>query len=176
MLQNRKSAKKCRLKKKAEFGYMKNDVIKLQEENKILKEKVYLIWIQYYIDQWNHDNALLEDGRDFKLVTQVWTSLTSVACFPIINAKLANLAYINRCPISCYESFQSQSFNDSLLKFFRIEWTECRSFFNCTALFLFFTHALKSVALNSTEFRPNEIRNRNSSSKRFSFCLGQWIE
>jgi hypothetical protein len=39
-MQNRKSAKKCRLKKKAEFGTMKYDVIKLQEENKILKDKV----------------------------------------------------------------------------------------------------------------------------------------
>lgn len=39
-MQNRKSAKKCRLKKKAEYGQMKGDVMKLQEENKILKEKV----------------------------------------------------------------------------------------------------------------------------------------
>jgi bZIP transcription factor len=40
LMQNRKSAKKCRLKKKAEFGHMRGDVIKLQEENKNLKEKV----------------------------------------------------------------------------------------------------------------------------------------
>lgn len=39
-MQNRKSAKKCRLKKKAEFGQMRGDVMKLQEENKNLKEKV----------------------------------------------------------------------------------------------------------------------------------------
>ena len=41
-MQNRKSAKKCRLKKKAEFNVMKGDVLKLQEENKNLKEQVYL--------------------------------------------------------------------------------------------------------------------------------------
>ena len=40
LMQNRKSAKKCRLKKKAEFGQMRGDVMKLQEENKNLKEKV----------------------------------------------------------------------------------------------------------------------------------------
>lgn len=40
LMQNRKSAKKCRLKKKAEFGSMRGDVMKLQEENKTLKEKV----------------------------------------------------------------------------------------------------------------------------------------
>ena len=39
-MQNRKSAKKCRLKKKAEFGQMRGDVMKLYEENKSLKEKV----------------------------------------------------------------------------------------------------------------------------------------
>lgn len=38
--QNRKSAKKCRMKKKAEFSVMKNDVAALQEENKNLKDKV----------------------------------------------------------------------------------------------------------------------------------------
>ena len=40
IMQNRKSAKKCRLKKKAEFGQMRGDVMKLYEENKSLKEKV----------------------------------------------------------------------------------------------------------------------------------------
>ena len=40
LLQNRKSAKKCRLKKKAEFGQMRGDVTKLQDENKQLKDKV----------------------------------------------------------------------------------------------------------------------------------------
>ena len=40
LLQNRKSAKKCRLKKKAEFNHLKGDVMVLQEENKTLKEKV----------------------------------------------------------------------------------------------------------------------------------------
>ena len=39
-MQNSKSAKKCRLKKKAEFGQMRGDVMKLYEENKSLKEKV----------------------------------------------------------------------------------------------------------------------------------------
>lgn len=44
-MQNRKSAKKCRLKKKAEFGQMRGDVMKLQEENKNLKEKVSTLFI-----------------------------------------------------------------------------------------------------------------------------------
>ena len=39
-MQNRKSAKKCRLKKKAEFDYIKVESSALSEENKILKEKV----------------------------------------------------------------------------------------------------------------------------------------
>lgn len=43
-MQNRKSAKKCRLKKKAEFGTMRSDVMKLYEENKSLKEKVSTTW------------------------------------------------------------------------------------------------------------------------------------
>lgn len=38
--QNRKSAKKCRLKKKEEFHSMKSDVMALQDENKTLKDKV----------------------------------------------------------------------------------------------------------------------------------------
>jgi len=40
LLQNRKSAKKCRLKKKAEFGQMRGDVTKLLDENKLLKDRV----------------------------------------------------------------------------------------------------------------------------------------
>lgn len=44
-MQNRKSAKKCRLKKKAEFGVMKGDVMRLQEENKNLKEKVLFLLV-----------------------------------------------------------------------------------------------------------------------------------
>ena len=46
-MQNRKSAKKCRLKKKAEFGLMRGDVVKLQEENKNLKEKVGALAFSY---------------------------------------------------------------------------------------------------------------------------------
>jgi hypothetical protein len=38
--QNRKSAKKCRLKKKAEFKNMRTGVDALRNENKYLKEKV----------------------------------------------------------------------------------------------------------------------------------------
>jgi hypothetical protein len=48
-MQNRKSAKKCRLKKKAEFGQMRGDVKKLLEENKNLKEKVGTLPLSYYI-------------------------------------------------------------------------------------------------------------------------------
>ena len=40
LLQNRKSAKKCRQKKKEEFTVMRSDVMKMQEENKNLKDKV----------------------------------------------------------------------------------------------------------------------------------------
>ena len=34
LVQNRKSAQKCRLKKKAEFSTMKEDIKKLAQENK----------------------------------------------------------------------------------------------------------------------------------------------
>ena len=44
-MQNRKSAKKCRQKKKAEFQTMQGDVVTLQHENKVLKEKVSFIQI-----------------------------------------------------------------------------------------------------------------------------------
>lgn len=44
LMQNRKSAKKCRLKKKAEFGQMRGDVTKLQDENKVLKDKVRIAY------------------------------------------------------------------------------------------------------------------------------------
>lgn len=40
LMQNRKSAKKCRLKKKAEFGSLKSDVDKISHENSELKMKV----------------------------------------------------------------------------------------------------------------------------------------
>lgn len=46
--QNRKSAKKCRLKKKEEFSVMKNDVNLLQEENRTLKDKINEITIMLY--------------------------------------------------------------------------------------------------------------------------------
>ncbi|CDW71210.1 transcription factor hbp-1a-like [Stylonychia lemnae] len=46
--QNRKSAKKCRLKKKEEFSNMKADVMALQEENKTLKDKINEITIMLY--------------------------------------------------------------------------------------------------------------------------------
>lgn len=43
LLQNRKSAKKCRQKKKQLFNVLQHDVTLLQEENKNLKDKVKLI-------------------------------------------------------------------------------------------------------------------------------------
>lgn len=49
--QNRKSAKKCRLKKKAEFGQMRGDVNKLHDENKNLKEKVTIFLNLILVDQ-----------------------------------------------------------------------------------------------------------------------------
>ena len=72
-MQNRKSAKKCRLKKKAEFGQMRGDVMKLQEENKNLKEKVgthHLLNI-INIDKRDHHHALSEDGREFQPAAQI---------------------------------------------------------------------------------------------------------
>ena len=41
-MQNRKSAKKCRLKKKAEMSHMKGDVGQLKQENFALRDKVRL--------------------------------------------------------------------------------------------------------------------------------------
>jgi hypothetical protein len=46
--QNRKSAQKCRLKKKAEFFTMKEDVMKFQQENKELKERVNEVTMMLY--------------------------------------------------------------------------------------------------------------------------------
>lgn len=46
--QNRKSAKKCRLKKKEEFSVMKNDVSLLHDENRTLKDKINEITIMLY--------------------------------------------------------------------------------------------------------------------------------
>ena len=43
LLQNRKSAKKCRLKKKAEFSTLADEVDALKKENKELHEKVSLL-------------------------------------------------------------------------------------------------------------------------------------
>ena len=40
LIQNRKSAQKCRLKKKAEFAKMKEDIKKLNQTNKDLRDKV----------------------------------------------------------------------------------------------------------------------------------------
>ena len=40
LIQNRKSAQKCRLKKKAEFVDMRNDINKFKDENTALKDKV----------------------------------------------------------------------------------------------------------------------------------------
>lgn len=37
-MQNRKSAKKCRLKKKAEFSNLRADVDEIKNENKSLKD------------------------------------------------------------------------------------------------------------------------------------------
>ena len=39
-MQNRKSARKCRLKKKEEFGVVKHEVTALRKDNKELKDKV----------------------------------------------------------------------------------------------------------------------------------------
>ena len=53
LLQNRKSAKKCRQKKKAMFSVLQNDVTGLYDENKVLKDKVipilFLITYSYVL-------------------------------------------------------------------------------------------------------------------------------
>lgn len=67
--QNRKSAKKCRLKKKAEYGQMRNDVMKLQDENKNLKEKVYPADLMV-IDKRDYDHAISEDGGELSSLAQ----------------------------------------------------------------------------------------------------------
>lgn len=48
LLQNRKSAKKCRQKKKALFNVLKNDVSGLSDENKILKDKINEMTMMLY--------------------------------------------------------------------------------------------------------------------------------
>ena len=50
LVQNRKSAQKCRLKKKAEFVTMKDDIKKLAQENKDLKEKVSVFCLKFLFD------------------------------------------------------------------------------------------------------------------------------
>lgn len=47
-MQNRKSARKCRMKKKDEFNVMKEEVIELRRENKGLKDKVNEITVMLY--------------------------------------------------------------------------------------------------------------------------------
>ena len=44
LLQNRKSAKKCRLKKKAEFHVLASEVDDLKKDNKELQDKVSFSW------------------------------------------------------------------------------------------------------------------------------------
>jgi hypothetical protein len=48
LLQNRKSAKKCRLKKKAELKNMLGDVSGMQSENKKLQDKINEITVMLY--------------------------------------------------------------------------------------------------------------------------------
>lgn len=48
LVQNRKSAKKCRLKKKEEFNVMKKEVQALTNENKTLKDKINEMTIMLY--------------------------------------------------------------------------------------------------------------------------------
>lgn len=48
LVQNRKSAQKCRVKKKEEFSLMKVEVNALKQENKDLKEKLNEVTIMLY--------------------------------------------------------------------------------------------------------------------------------
>ena len=86
-MQNRKSAKKCRLKKKAEFGYMRGDVMKLQDENKNLKEKVLIFFPNLFyfsnLDQWDHHHALLENGGKHKPSAKTWAGPNATSDVPI---------------------------------------------------------------------------------------------
>jgi len=48
-MQNRKSAKKCRLKKKAEFSVLKGDVDLITRENNDLKAKVSIAVVKWIL-------------------------------------------------------------------------------------------------------------------------------
>jgi len=48
LMQNRKSARKCRMKKKEEFSVIKDEVVTLRNENKQLKDKVNEITVMLY--------------------------------------------------------------------------------------------------------------------------------
>ena len=49
LVQNRKSAQKCRLKKKAEFYTMRDDIQKYKQENIGLKDKVSITISNYFV-------------------------------------------------------------------------------------------------------------------------------
>ena len=64
LLQNRKSALKCRLKKQQELDKMKRQVDKLQGENRELKEKVSVSVIEIFLCQISAITALLQCKQD----------------------------------------------------------------------------------------------------------------
>ena len=61
LMQNRKSAKKCRLKKKAEYSSMQEEFEKVNQENNELKNQVSKRIQLTYAGEPNHDDALPKD-------------------------------------------------------------------------------------------------------------------
>ena len=60
-MQNRKSARKCRMKKKEEFSGIKDEVTTLRNENKALKDKVR--------SQFHESTALLATKESVSLLS-----------------------------------------------------------------------------------------------------------
>ncbi len=60
-MQNRKSAKKCRLKKKAEYSTMQEDFEKVNQENNELKNQVRAKNPLIYAGEPNYYDALSKD-------------------------------------------------------------------------------------------------------------------
>ena len=66
-MQNRKSAKKCRLKKKAEFNCMQDEYDRVIKENSDLKNQVRynkLLWFRF-LGESDYYDAVLKNWREF---------------------------------------------------------------------------------------------------------------
>jgi|LauGreDrversion4_2_1035121.scaffolds.fasta_scaffold460241_2 hypothetical protein len=70
---------------------MRGDVMKLQEENKNLKEKVINIIQIISKDQWNHNHALPENGGEYQPSKETRVCPTSTGRFPLSNDVIIKL-------------------------------------------------------------------------------------